>query len=311
MMATKSIWDFIKEIFEGFSNDGCFRLGAALAYYTIFALAPVLIIIIAVTGFFLGDEAMQGEIYRQINGLVGAESARQIQAMVEAASQKESGALAAVISAVGLIFGASGVFYVIKDSLNIIWKVKAVPKSGLAKFAVDRMRSLAIVLSIGFIMLVALIVNGVVAVLANYLNRFMPDITTYLIEAVNIGVSLLITTLLFAIIFKTLPDVKNYWSDVWVGAFVTAVLFALGKLLIGLYIGSADVGSTYGAAGSIIVILMWVYYASQILFLGAEFTFVYARRYGSGIRPSEHAVRVVQREVELDDDGRRIKTTER
>lgn len=310
MPATRTIWGFIKEIFEEFSNDACFRLGAALAYYTIFALAPVLIIIMAVIGFFLGDEAMQGEIYRQIKGLVGAESARQIQAMVEAANQKESGTLAAVISAVGLVFGASGVFYVIKDSLNIIWKVKAVPKSGLAKFAMDRMRSLAIVLAIGFIMLVALIVNGMVAVLAGYLNRFMPDLATYVIEAVNIGVSLLISTLLFAIIFKTLPDVKNNWSDVWVGAFITAVLFALGKLLIGLYIGSADVGSTYGAAGSIIVILMWVYYASQILFLGAEFTFVYARRYGSGIRPSEHAVRVVQKEVELDDDGRRIKTTE-
>jgi membrane protein len=219
--------------------------------------------------------------------------------------------LASVVSAASLIFAASGAFYVMKDSLNIIWKVKAVPNNGLVKFAIDRLRSLGVVLSIGFILLVSLVLNGLISAFATYFKGMLPNVVPYVLLAANFLVSLLITTVLFAIIFKTLPDVRNKWSDVWVGALVTALLFALGRWLIGVYIGQADVGSTYGAAGAIVVILVWVYYASQILFLGAEFTYVYSRRFGSGIQPSDHAVRVVKREVELNEQGRRISATER
>ncbi len=301
MTALIEIWNFTRETFSEFNNDNCFRLGAALAYYTVFSLAPMLIIVMAVTGFFLGEEAMRGEIYQEIKSLLGTAGAQQVQTMVEAASARESSAWATLLSAVSLVFGATAVFYAIKDSLNTIWKVKATPRNGIIKFITDRILSFAIVLAIGFILLVAQVLNAAILAMGEYLSGYLPDATAFLIQLGNLSISLLITTLLFAIIFKVLPDVTNRWSDVWVGAVFTAVMFALGKLVLGWYIGSIDIGSTYGAAGSIIVILIWVYYAAQILFLGAEFTFVYARRYGSQILPSEHAVRVVRREIEIDD----------
>jgi membrane protein len=298
------LWTFTKEIFAEFNKDRCLGLGAALAYYTVFALAPIIILVMMVAGVFVGEATIQGEIYSQIKELVGKEGAAQIRTMVEAVRQPDLGSLATLVSTLSLVFAATGVFYSIKRALNTIWKVKAMPKSGVAKFAVDRLLSLAIVLSIGFILLVSLVINGLVAGLANVLSNTFPEITLYLVKVINFVASTAVSALLFAIIFKTLPDAKNEWSDVWIGSVVTALLFALGKTVIGLYIQNTDMGSTYGAAGAIVVILVWVYYAAQILFLGAEFTFVYARRYGSGILPSAHAVRVVRREVEVDDNGR-------
>jgi membrane protein len=295
------IKDLALETVKEFSRDQCFRLGAALSYYTVFSLAPMLIIVMAVAGFFLGDEAMRGEIYRELEGIIGTAGAAQIQDMVKAATARESSTLATALSAASLLFGATGVFYMIKDSLNVIWKVKAVPKSGIWKFIKDRILSFALIIALGFILLVAQVLNAIILALGEYLERILPDVTAMLLQLGNIAISLLVSTVLFAIIFKVLPDVRNRWSDVWVGAFFTAVMFAVGKALIGVYIGASDVGSTYGAAGSIVVILLWVYYASQILFVGAEFTYVYARRYGSQILPSSHAVRVVRQEVEADD----------
>jgi membrane protein len=303
-------WKFSKEIVGGFFEDGCLRMGAALAYYTVFALAPIIIIIMMVTGVFFADQTVNEQIYSQINGMIGNAGVAQVRQMVEATRQQQSSQLATIISVLSLVFAASGVFYSIKDALNTIWKVKAVPKSGIAKFALDRLRSLAIVLSIGFIMLVSLVLDGLIAGLASYLGNVMPTITVYLVKGLNVAVSILIASALFAIILKSLPDAETRWSDACVGAVFTALLFTLGKWAIGLYIGRADIGSTYGAAGAIVIILLWVYYVSQILFLGAEFTFVYARRYGAGIRPSQHAVRVVQREVEVDDEGHRIRTAD-
>lgn len=297
-----SLWKFLREVVREFQADSCFRLGAALAYYTVFGLAPTLIIIMRLTGIFLGDEAVQNEIYLQIRGLVGAESARQIQTMVLATSAHESATLASVISAATLLFAASGAFYTMKDALNIIWKVKAVPRNGIVKYALDRLWSFAIVLAIGFIFLVALVVNALVSQFAGFLGNVLPGAVRYVLVVVNLSVSVLVTTLFFAIIFKTLPDVKNRWSDVWIGALFTALLFALGRWAIGFYIGTAGVGSTYGAAGAIVVILVWVYYAAQILFLGAEFTYVYARHRSSAIQPSANAVRVITREVLIDEN---------
>lgn len=282
-MSFKRIWRLLKETFTEWSEDKASRLAAALSYYTVFSLAPLLIIAIAIAGAFFGEEAAKGEIIGQIQGLVGKDGAEVIQTAIENASQSESeGSIASIISIVALLFGASGVFAELQDALNTVWEIDAKPEAGIGGFIRKRFLSFAMILGIGFLLLVSLVISATLSGINHFTSSLIPGFDP-LWQVANFIVSFGIITLLFAMIYKFLPDVKITWSDVWIGAAITALLFAIGKSLIGLYLGQSSFSSTYGAAGSIVIILVWAYYSAQILFFGAEFTQVYARRYGSQI----------------------------
>jgi membrane protein len=285
-MQVKTYWDILKRTFKEYSEDKVSRLAAALAYYTALSVAPLLIITLAVAGMALGEEAARGEIAQQIEGLVGEQGAKSLQGILASAHQEGSG-WALAVGLVLLFLGASGVFVELQESLNTIWEVA--PKPGMGLFATIRQRllSFSMVLGIGFVLLVSLFVNAALSAAVNFVGLGGAAVVGHL---VNLILSLWIITVLFALIFKYLPDVHIQWRDVWVGAGLTAVLFTIGKTLIGLYLGHSSVGSAYGAAGSLVVFLVWVYYSTQILFLGAEFTKAYANRLGSRIQPAEHAV---------------------
>ena len=287
----------IKEIFQEWRNDGALDLGAALAYYTIFSLAPLLLIVIAVAGIFFGRDAVQGRLVGELQGLVGPQGGQAIQTMVANAGRERAGVLATLVGVVTILFGATGVFVQLQGSLNRVWNVKAKPEKGLWSFLRSRVISFGMVLGIGFLLLVSLVVSAAVSTLGTWASGLLPG-TEVLFQVLTFALSFALMSVLFAMIFKVLPDVEIRWRDVWVGAVATALLFTLGKFLIGLYIGKSAVASTYGAAGSLVVLLLWIYYSSQILFFGAEFTEVYASHYGSRIRPSEHAVPVVERKEE-------------
>jgi membrane protein len=292
-MKTKEIIELIKETFRDWSEDKAVRLAAALSYYTVVALAPLLVIIIAIAGLVFGREAAQGQIVAQIGSLVGQQSAEAIQGIIANASQPKSGIIAGVLGIATLLFGASGVFGQLQDGLNTVWEVQPKPGRGLLGIIKDRFLSLTMVFGVGFLLLVSLVLSAALSALGAYVNSLLP-LPEIVLQALNFIISLLVITLLFAMIFKVLPDAKIAWGDVWIGATITALLFAVGKLLLGLYIGRSSVGSAYGAAGSLVVILVWIYYSTQILFLGAEFTQVYANRYGSLIKPDEDAVAVTE-----------------
>ena len=280
----------IKDALAGWSDDKVPRLGAALAYYTLFSLAPLLIIVVGVASVVFGEDAAQGRISEQINGLVGDKGAEAIQAMLQnAGSEKSSGILATVIGVVTLLFGASGVFAELQDALNTIWGVK--PKPGRAVLDIVRARffSFAMVLGIVFLLLVSLVVSAALAALGKFGSGRIP---TPLLHAVDLVVSVAVVAVLFAMIFKILPDVRIAWGDVWVGAFATSVLFTVGKILIGLYLGRSGVASAFGAAGSLVIVLVWIYYSAQILFLGAELTKAFARRHARAVVPTADAIAV-------------------
>lgn len=288
-MHLNSIWSFVKEVFEKWADDKAPKLGAAVSFYTIFSLAPLLIISIAVAGFIFGEEASRGELVDQMRDLIGRDGAMVVQTAIKNASDKTSGTIAAIISIVTLIIGATAVFVELQDSLNMIWKIKPKPGRGIIRgLIMDRLISFAMVVGVGFLLLVSLVVSAVLATVNDFISENLFSVPVTLLDMANIGVSLAVIFLMFAMIFKVLPDVDIAWSDVWVGALVTALLFVAGKYLIGLYLGSSSLSSTYGAAASLVVLLLWVYYSAQIVFLGAEFTQVYANRFGSGIKPSSH-----------------------
>ena len=293
-MNVKSGFDLIKESFKGWQEDGALDLGAALAYYTIFSLAPLLLLVTAVAGLVWGREAVQGQLVSQLQGVVGSQGAEAIQTMIANAGKHGSGVIATVIGLVTILFGATGVFVQLQSAMDRVWNVEPRPGKGIWGFIRTRMLSFGMVLGIGFLLLVSLVVATAVTAFSTWVTGMMPG-AKLLIEGVTFLVSFGIVTLLFAMIFKVLPDVTIAWRDVWVGAVATALLFTIGKFLIGLYLAKSSVASTYGAAGSLVVLLLWIYYSSQILFLGAEFTQVYATRYGSQIRPSKHAVPVVRK----------------
>lgn len=285
----KTIWDIIKEIVDEYSDVKAPKLGAALAYYTVFSLAPLLVIAIAVAGFVFGAEAASGTIYTQIKGLIGPAGAALIETAIKNSANKSSGLIATIISLVTLGIGATAVFIELQDSLDMIWKVKPKPSNAIWGFIKARLISFALVVSVGFLLLVSLIVSAGLAALGEFMNN-LGTIPIPILAILNIIISLLVIITLFAMIYKILPDVELSWKDVRAGALFTAILFQLGKYLIGLYLGSSSISSTYGAAGALAVLLVWIYYSSQILFLGAIFTYVYANRFGSGIKPSAHAV---------------------
>lgn len=295
----KDYWQILKQTGHDFMEDKVLKLSAALSYYTIFSIAPMLIVIITLCDVFLGKDAIEGSIYGQINDLVGNQAALQIQEMIKNASLSGDFTWATIVGIATLIFGATSVFGEIQDSINYIWQLKAKPQNGLVKILINRALSFSMVISLGFILMVSLVLNGIIELFSSQLGRLFPDITFILIYVVNMALTFGVITLLFAIIFKVLPDAKIKWRHVITGSMTTAVLFMVGKFAIGMYLGSSKVGSAYGAAGSIVIILLWVYYSAIILYFGAEFTQVYVQHYGGRILPNEYAVWVKEVPVEL------------
>ncbi|HMT29791.1 MAG TPA: YihY/virulence factor BrkB family protein [Bacteroidia bacterium] len=287
IISVKNLWLLITDSTKEFIEDKGVKLSAALAYYTIFSIPPLMIIITSVTGLFYGDKA-----------------ALQIQEAIQNTVIDHNSWWANILSIAALILGATGVFVEIQDSINIIWGLKAKPKKGLIKMIINRLISFSMIISIGFLLLVSLVLNALLDIFNAQLQSLFPETAFYAFYIINILLILFVITLLFAIIFKVLPDAKIKWKSVLWGAFFTAILFLLGKMAIGFYLGSSSIGSVYGAAGSVIIIIVWVYYSAIILFYGAEFTQVHAQRFGTAIQPNKYAVFIVNKEIELDKSGK-------
>jgi len=281
----------LKQTFTEWSEDKAPRLAAALAFYTVISLAPLLLIAITIAGLVFGQQAAQGQIVEQLQGLVGKDIAATIQTMLKGSNQPAVSNLASVISIATLVFGASGVFAQLQDALNTIWGVAPKPGRGVKGVIKVRFLSFAMVLVIGFLLLVSLALSAGLAILGAFLSALVPGLIT-LWQVVNFLISFAVIALLFAALYKVLPDVKIAWSEVWLGATITALLFELGKFLLGLYFSRSTISSTYGAAGSFVILLLWAFYSAQILLFGAEFTQVYFKQSGSRIIPSEDAVTI-------------------
>lgn len=293
-MNLQGIGQLFQEAFREWNEDQASRLAAALAYYTVFSIAPLLIIVIAIAGAVFGEDAARGEIVNQIQSVVGREGAEFIEIAIQNANKPQTGTIASVISLVVLLLGATGVFTELQDSLNTIWEVKTKPRGGVTNIIRKRLLSFAMILVIGFLLLAALVISAVLAAVVNYFSGVLPGIG-FLWQIVSFVISFAIATIMFGLIFKVLPDVRLAWSDVLIGASLTSLLFSVGNFLLGKYLGSSSFSSAYGAAGSLVVILTWVYYTAQILFFGAEFTQVYARKYGKRIVPNQNAISVNDR----------------
>lgn len=275
----RALWVLVSESIMEWINDRASRKGAALAFYTVFSLAPILIVAIAIAGFFFGQEAARGEIFMQVQELLGADGAQAIQAMLQNASRPEAGITATIIGVVTLFIGATTALAELKDGLDQIWDVPEERMSGFWYFLRKRLLSIGLILSLGFLLLVSLVFSAVLTAVSKRWAWF--DGTSAILQGLNFLISFGLVTILFAMIYKILPSVRIAWRDVIIGALVTALLFSIGKFMIGLYLGNSAIGSSYGAAGSVILVLVWVYYSAQIFLLGAEFTKVYAYRYGS------------------------------
>lgn len=289
-MNLKSAGTLIRETFQDWSEDKAPRLAAALAYYTVFSLAPLLILVIAIAGFIIGNNAnIRMQIINQVQGMMGQQGAQAVDTLITNTNAPGGGGIiATVIGIVTLLLGATGVFGQLQDALNTIWEVTPKEGRGIMGILKDRFLSFTMILGVAFLLLVSLVISAGLAVLNGYFTNLMGGMG-FLAQALNIIISLGIVTLIFAMIFKILPDVEIAWSDVWIGALVTAVLFTIGKQLLSLYLGRSAATSAFGAAGSLVILLLWVYYSAQILFMGAEFTQVYARLHGSKIAPSPNA----------------------
>ena len=294
----KTAFRILNDTFQNFIDDRALKFSASLSYYTLFSLAPLLLLMISLASVFFGKEAIQGQVFGEINGVLGNDAAAQIQEIIKNLELSGKTTFALIVGGVTLIIGATTVFGEIQDSINIIWKVKAKPKRGWLKWIKDRLLSSSLVAGLGFLLIVSLMVNGVLLALSDWMKNFFPEGTLILFQLVNILVSFTVITALFGVIFKVLPDAKIAWKDVKAGAFFTACLFMLGRFLIGIYIDYSDTGSAYGAAGALIVILVWVYYIAAILYFGAEFTKVYAEFTGARIEPADYAVYVEHHEKE-------------
>ena len=289
LMEPARVWRLFVQTFDAWSSDKVPRHGAALAYYTVLSLVPLLVVIIGMIGLIFGQEAAQGYIVEQIAALVGPQSAAAIKDMIQRANQPTTGIVATVVATATLLLGASGVFGQLQDSLNTIWGVEPKEGRGIWGLIKDRFISFAALLGTGFLLLVSLVLSAGLAAFGKWFGGWLPA-PEVVLQVLEFLISFAVITGLFAMIFKTLPDAHVAWRDVWVGAALTAMLFTVGKFAIGLYLGKSDVGSAYGAAGSLVILLVWVYYSAQILLFGAEFTQVYANAVGSRIVPSKDAV---------------------
>ncbi|TDD74185.1 YihY/virulence factor BrkB family protein [Flavobacterium caseinilyticum] len=283
-------WGLLKRTYNEFDDDNGFKLSASLSYYTIFSLPPLLIIILSIFSFFFGREAVTGRFFGQINGMVGNEAAIQIQETIKNIELSDSVTFATIFGGIMLLVGASGVFAEIQSSINSIWGLKAKPNKGIVKFVQNRLMSFSMIASVGFLLMVSLMVNTVMDIVNTRLLIYFPDTTVYIFYVFNILILFATTTILFAIIFKTLPDGHIAWRDALIGSSFTSFFFMIGKFAIGFYLGSSTVATVYGAAGSVIIILIWVYYSAIILYFGAEFTKVYANAHGKKIIPNAYAV---------------------
>ena len=295
----KRLWKVLKNSFKGFSNDRITKMSSSLSYYTLFSMAPLLIIIISLSGIFLGQDAAQGKIYNQLSNFIGSNAASQLQTMIQNASLSGKSKFAAIIGIVTLIIGATTVFAQIQDTINYIWGIKPKPKKGWLNFLKNRFLSFSVIIGLAFLLLVSLTLSTLIDGFSDALKARFPQITVVFLYIINTVVTLLITTLIFGAIFKVLPDAKIRWKDVLTGAITTAVLFMLAKFGISFYISKSNVGTTYGAAGSLVILLLWVYFSAMILYFGAEFTKAYAVEFGAEIRPEDYAVTTKTVEVEV------------
>ncbi|MEP7233158.1 MAG: YihY/virulence factor BrkB family protein [Ginsengibacter sp.] len=286
----KGIWKVLKNCFRGFSDNKVPKLSASLAYYTVFSLGPLLIVILYLCGIFFRRNAVEGSIYGQMSTFVGSEAALQIQEIIKNASLSGDSTFAATIGVITLLIGATTVFAEIQDSINIIWGLKRKPTAGWKVLVKTRLLSFGVIGSLGFLLLVSLGVNAIVESISGSLVKQFPGVAVPAFYIINLLITIAVVTTLFAVVFKVLPDAKIKWRDVWAGAIATAILFMLGKFAITFYISKSNIGSTYGAAGSLVVLLVWVYYSSFILYFGAEFTKAWAVQYGSEIRPNHYTV---------------------
>jgi membrane protein len=292
-------WNLLKKTYQEFDDDNAIKLSASLSYYTIFSLPPLLIIIMSIFSVFFGREAVTGRFFGQINGMVGNEAAIQIQETIKNIELSDSNTFAAIFGGIMLLIGASGVFAEIQSSINSIWGLKAKPDKGFIKFIKNRLMSFSMIASVGFLLLVSLMVNTVMDIINARLLVYFPDTTIYLFYVLNILVLFATTTILFSIIFKTLPDGYIAWKDALIGSSFTSFFFMIGKFAIGFYLGSSTVATVYGAAGSVIIILIWVYYSAIILYFGAEFTKVYSNAHGNKIIPNDYTVSIKLDVIEL------------
>jgi membrane protein len=287
-MTLGEAWAIVKQTAREWARDDASRLAASLAFYTLLSLAPLVIIAVSVAGLLFGTEAARGRIASELSALVGPSAAVGIQAVVASARSQTSGALGTIVGIVTLLVGASGVFGELQYALDTIWEVRVKPGRGIIGEIRDRFLSFTMVLVVAFLLLVSLLLSAALSAVGHVFSSALPGGELFW-QVANFFFSLAMVTGLFALIFKFVPDVQIHWSDVWPGAAVTALLFTIGKSLLGFYLGRASIGSSYGAAGSLVVLVVWVYYSAQIMFFGAEFTQVQARRHGREIRPSARA----------------------
>ncbi|MBK9731797.1 MAG: YihY/virulence factor BrkB family protein [Chitinophagaceae bacterium] len=293
------IYKLLKKTVEEFIEDHAIKYSAALAYYTIFSMAPAILIIMSLLGFFFGRQAIEGEVYGQINSLVGMQAALQIQDMIKNINLTQDTLFATAVGAALLLIAASGIFGEIQDSINSIWGIKAKPKRGLLKLLINRLLSFSMLVTIGFILTVTLMISALVNLLSTAIGNYFPGITLYFLFAFNNLLTMVAITALFTIIFKILPDAVIKWRFVIVGALVTTGLFMIGKFVIGYYLTKSNIASIYGAAASIMIIIVWVYYNAIILYFGAEFTQVYTQLIGGKITPKKYAVLIEKKVIEM------------
>ena len=298
-----AIVGLVRKSVENFIGDDCPTMAAALSYYTTFSLPPLLILILLLVGMFVDPQDAQDALSSQLGGLMGAQAQQQVLTIIEQADRPgESRGLAGVLGIFALLFGATGVVGQLQKTMNTVWEVEPDPEQGgIKNFVLKRVLSLGMILGIAFLLLVSLAVSAILSAFGDGLARLLPGVGETLLHVLNFGISLGVITLLFAAIFKVLPDAEVAWRDVWIGAIATGVLFVIGKFAIGFYLGQSNPGEAFGAAGSLAIVLIWVYYSAMILFFGAEFTQTWAEQRGSGIRPQEGAVRVTAEKVRVRD----------
>jgi membrane protein len=297
----RSAGTIFKNSFQGFSDDKVLKLSGSLAYTMVFSMGPLILIIITTSSFFFGREAIEGRIYGQLEGFLGHDTALQLQDIIKHAAISGKSTLATVIGVIFLFIGATGIFSEIQDSINTIWGLKPKPKKGWVAFLKNRLLSFSVIIGLGFLLLVSLAISALLEAFGSHLRILFPGISAILLYIINLSISICVSWFIFAVIFKVLPDAIIQWKDVWVGALATTLLFLLGKFAISFYISKSNVGSTYGTAGSLVVLLLWIYYSSVILYFGAEFTMSYAMQYGNPIKPAEYAVTFKEIEVEKGD----------
>jgi membrane protein len=293
----KTLFYLVKEAAKAFFRDNGVKLSAALSYYTIFAIGPLLVIVLSLSGILLGRDAVQGELYGQIRGLIGSNAAAQVELVIKNIQHTNESFIGAILGFIVLAIGATGIFAEIQDSINTIWCLKSKPKRELTKLLINRLVSFSLIVSVGFLLIVSLVVNALMDLLKGRLVELFQGTMVFVFYVLNLALIWGVVGVLFAIIFKVLPDGKIRWKDALTGALFTSFLFIIGKAAIGFYLGNSKMSITFGAAASVIIILTWVYYNSIILYFGAEFTKIYAQEYGGGITPDDNAVFVVKQEA--------------